>query len=227
MKSFNTGMRIGKIGRRASVFPFGDVLERHPCGENDVAIVDVGGGRGQALETIREDCPTIKGRMILQDLPNVIEDALTKGMPPFIEIIPGSFFEKQSVKGKTELPGKHLCNEDSTLIQSLGARIYHFRRIFHCWNTEKSREILENTKEAMDDLSRVVIADMVLPDIGCPQDLAMQDLNMMSLGGMERSVSDWRQLLESAGLVLRKIWQNDEGPKHAIVEAVLPSFRAA
>ena len=77
----------------------------------------------------------------------------------------------------------------------------------------------------MDDLSRVIIADMVLPDVDCPRDLAMQDLNMMSLGGMERSVSDWRLLLESAGLVLRKVWQNEEGPKHAIVEGVLPSFK--
>ena len=104
MKSFNTGMRIGKIGRRASVFPFGDILERHPCEDNDVVIVDVGGGRGQALETIREDWPTIKGRMILQDLPNVIEDAEAKGTPPFIETIPGSFFDRQSVKGKTQFP---------------------------------------------------------------------------------------------------------------------------
>lgn len=117
MKSFNTGMRIGKIGRRASVFPFGDILERDPCGDNDVAIVDVGGGRGQALETIREDWPTIKGRMVLQDLPNVIEDARTKGVPPFIETIPGSFFEGQSIKGKIRFPRSHLCTEDSILTQ--------------------------------------------------------------------------------------------------------------
>jgi hypothetical protein len=77
----------------------------------------------------------------------------------------------------------------------------------------------------MDELSRVLIADMVLPDAGCPRDLAMQDLNMMSLGGMERSTSEWRQLLDSAGLKLRKIWINEDGPKHAVVEAVLPGFK--
>lgn len=82
-----------------------------------------------------------------------------------------------------------------------------------------------NTKEAMNEYSRVLIADMVLPDINCPRDLAMQDLNMMSLGGMERSESDWRRLLESAGLSLRKVWLNEDGPKHAVVEAVLPGFK--
>ena len=105
-----------------------------------------------------------------------------------------------------------------------GARIYHFRRIFHCWTTEKCQQILSNTKDSMDELSRLVIADMVLPDVNCPRDLALKDLNMMGLGGMERSASEWHALLESAGLVLRKIWINEDGPEHALVEAVLPDF---
>lgn len=79
----------------------------------------------------------------------------------------------------------------------------------------------------MDDYSRILIADMVLPDTGCPRDLAMQDLNMMSLGGMERSESAWRNLLEKVGLVMRKVWMNEDGPKHAIIEAVLPQFKGS
>jgi hypothetical protein len=77
----------------------------------------------------------------------------------------------------------------------------------------------------MNQFSRVIIADMVLPDPDCPRDLAMQDLNMMSLGGIERSASEWQQLLESAGLVLEKVWLNGNGPKHATIEAVLPGFK--
>jgi O-methyltransferase domain len=94
------------------------------------------------------------------------------------------------------------------LTDQAGARIYHFRRVFHIWGQEKARELLENTKKAMDEFSRILIADMVLPDIGCPWNLAMQDLNMMSLGGMERSESEWKTLLDSTGLVLQKIWIN-------------------
>lgn len=66
---------------------------------------------------------------------------------------------------------------------------------------------------------------VVLPDPDCPRDLAMQDLDMMSLGGIEWSASEWQQLLESAGLVLGKMWINEEGPKHATIEAVLPGFK--
>ena len=58
----------------------------------------------------------------------------------------------------------------------------------------------------MDDYSHIVIADMVLSDVGCLRDLAMQDLNMMSLGGMERSESEWKELIASAGLVLTRLF---------------------
>lgn len=112
------------------------------------------------------------------------------------------------------------------LTKLLGGRIYHFRRVFHIWGSqEKARELLENTKKSMDEFSRVVIADMVLADVGCERDLAMQDLNMMSLGGIERSETEWKELIDSAGLVLQKIWINQEGPKHAVIEAVLPGFK--
>lgn len=100
MKSFNTGMRIGKIGRRISAFPFGRALELNPCGEGGIAIVDVGGGRGQSLEAIREDWPQIEGRWILQDLPDVVADAVQNGLPSWIEPQPGTFFDKQVAKGE-------------------------------------------------------------------------------------------------------------------------------
>lgn len=99
MSSFNTGMRVGKIGRLASAFPFGEALALNPCGKDEVAIVDVGGGRGQSLESIREDWPGVSGRWVLQDLPGVIGDAKAKGVPEYIEAMPLSFFEEQPVKG--------------------------------------------------------------------------------------------------------------------------------
>ncbi|KAK9784077.1 putative O-methyltransferase [Seiridium cardinale] len=204
LKSWNSGMRTGKIGHRTSAFPFDRALQLDPCGQGGIAIVDVGGGRGQALEGIHQDYPDLVGRLVLQDLPEVIEDAKANGLPDYIETTPGTFFDPLAAKG---------------------ARIYHFRRVFHIWTQKKALELLENTKNAMDDYSRVLIADMVLADVDCERDLAMQDLNMMSLGGMERSESEWTSLIESAGLVLRKVWQNDQGPKHAVVEATLPTFK--
>lgn len=68
---------------------------------------------------------------------------------------------------------------------------------------------------------------MALPDVEAPRDMALQDINMMSFGGIERNRSQWRELIESAGLVLRKCWSGKDGAKHAVVEAVLPGFKGA
>lgn len=94
IKSWNAGMRLGRIGHRTSAFPFQKALELDPpAGNGGIAVVDVGGGRGQALEGIRQDYPDIKGRMILLDLPGVITDAKNNGLPQYIETAPGSFFD--------------------------------------------------------------------------------------------------------------------------------------
>ena len=76
----------------------------------------------------------------------------------------------------------------------------------------------------MNARSRVVIADMALPDVGAPRDMALQDLNMTSFGGMERTESQWHELVSASGLVLQRIWKGKGGPKHAVIEAVLPTF---
>ena len=104
MQLFSSGMRsqitIGG-GKRSGVFPFGDVLAWPPCKDDDVAIVDVGGGRGQALEAIKQDYPEIKGRLVLQDLADVVEDAKSHGLSESIETCVGSFFEPYEIQGKS------------------------------------------------------------------------------------------------------------------------------
>ena len=103
MQLFNSGMRsqttVGN-GRLSGAYPFGEELNKKPIHDNEVLIVDVGGGRGQSLEAIKQDYPHIKGRLILQDLPDVIDDAKLNGLPPFIETDVASFFEPQHIQGK-------------------------------------------------------------------------------------------------------------------------------
>lgn len=103
---------------------------------------------------------------------------------------------------------------------STGAYAYHFRRIFHDWSDEKSVEILRNTTPAMERHSRILIADNVVPEVNAPRALALQDLNMMSFSGLERTEKQWAKLLDDAGLQLVKVWQT-ENEKHAMVEARL------
>ena len=63
-------------------------------------ILDVGGGRGHDLEAFRERFPTTTNRLILQDLPNVIQgnDALDG-----IQQMEYDLFNPQPVHGKSEL----------------------------------------------------------------------------------------------------------------------------
>lgn len=107
----------------------------------------------------------------------------------------------------------------------LGAHIYYFRRILHDWDQHNAHQILTNTRSAMTVHSRILIAEMVLPIMQAPRAMALQDLNMMSFGGMERTESQWAELIASSDLRLRKIWRGEGGPKHSVIEAVLPEFR--
>ena len=94
--------------------------------------------------------------------------------------------------------------------------------ILHNWADEEAKKILVNTACAMlKELSRLFINEIVLPDIGCPVFPAVMDLHMMSVHtGVERTESQWRELLDSAGLTVRKVWPAP-GAGEAIIEAVL------
>lgn len=72
----------------------------------------------------------------------------------------------------------------------------------------------------MTSRSRVLIADAVVPNMGAPRHLALQDINMMSLGGMERTRVQWKHLLDNAGFKIKRIWAGD-GNLYSIIEAVL------
>lgn len=65
--------------------------------ENDkILFVDVGGGRGESLRTFRKTHPQLNGRIIIEDLPKVIEgQEVAKG----VEAIVHDFFSPQPVKG--------------------------------------------------------------------------------------------------------------------------------
>lgn len=98
-------------------------------GGSDVFLVDVGGGRGHDLDQLlavhkREDLP---GRVVLQDLPPVIDSIEDKAAKAF-EATAHDFF--------TPEPVRH-------------ARAYHLHSILHDWNDEDSLRILENLKPAL------------------------------------------------------------------------------
>lgn len=101
-----------------------------------------------------------------------------------------------------------------------GAIIYHFRRIFHDWSDDMSRAILQNTIQAMSSRSHILITDTVVPEIGAPRHVALQDISMMSFGGMERTKLQWVDLLTEVGLSIKQFWTSD-GNLQNVIDAVL------
>lgn len=101
LMAFNTSMStMGAIGASvaANTYPFGDLSE-----EGKTVLVDVGGGRGQALQEIRKVYPEMQGRMVLQDLKHVLDGGTLIGEgEQEVELCPYNFLEEvQPVKGKS------------------------------------------------------------------------------------------------------------------------------
>lgn len=166
--------------------------------KDTVFLVDIGGNQGHDLSKFRREYGHLPGRMVLQDLPSVVEGV--DGESAGVEVMGYNFMDPQPVKG---------------------ARAYYFRSIFHDWDDQISRRILRNTVSAMaPDYSRILIVDFVLPDTDTPLMQASLDIQMMSIGaGVERSERQWRDLLHSAGLEVTGIW-NQSPAMESVIEAV-------
>ncbi|KAH8820715.1 o-methyltransferase-like protein [Xylogone sp. PMI_703] len=161
-------------------------------------IVDIGGGRGQALVAIQKEAPAGFGaKMILQDRPDVIS-SLAPGDIPNIEALPYDFFTPQPVKN---------------------AHVYLLRRILHDFYEPVCIQILKNVASAMGPTSRLIIADMILPDkteIGGDMTIYWMDFSMMMLNGKEKTEGEFREILGAAGLEIVKIWRYSFGTQAQI-----------
>ncbi|KAI0009686.1 putative sterigmatocystin 8-O-methyltransferase precursor [Xylariaceae sp. FL0662B] len=185
------------------VIDFREELARGTLTESTPLFVDVGGAKGHQCIALRQRFPELPGRIILEDLPDVIEQVKSDPLPGFedIEVQPHDFFTPQPVKG---------------------ARAYYLRNILHDWPDHKCKEILNNLKIAMTRDSVVLIDEIVLPDRGAPWRAAQLDLVMSAVfAGKERSQSEWRALLQDVGLKISKIWKYTEECEDCVVVAVL------
>lgn len=107
------------------------------------ALVDLGGGVGQTLQDFSKAVPEYTGRLVLQELGEVIGIATAMGVDKDkrIELQVYDFFTPQPIKG---------------------ARVYFMRSVLHDWPDEQCRKILANVKDAMDPgYSKILISDCV------------------------------------------------------------------
>ena len=94
--------------------------------------------------------------------------------------------------------------------------------ILHDWPDHKCSEILRNIVAAMKPgYSRLLLNEVVVPNVGAPLPAAMLDIAML-IGpcGMERTDSHWRELLSSVGLEVVHIATAKIAPE-SVIEAVL------
>ena len=69
--------------------------------------------------------------------------------------------------------------------------------------------------------SKILLNEIIVPEVGASDFITACDLVMMGLGGgMERTKSHWARLLEAAGLRMEQVWTLNEDTE-SVIEAVL------
>ncbi|CRG87037.1 Demethylsterigmatocystin 6-O-methyltransferase [Talaromyces islandicus] len=154
--AFNTVMtssfrRPGK--KWVDFFPVEEKL--HVQDRSHVLLVDVGGGHGSDLLSFREKFPHLSGKLVLQDLPHVIE---TANIPSSIEGQGYDFFDEQPVKG---------------------AKAYYLRTVLHDWPDAQVVQILARLRDAMDSSSILLIEEKAMPETDLPLMAAVGDMTRM------------------------------------------------
>ena len=162
-------------------------------------LADIAGGHGYLLAQVLKINPEMKG--VLFDMPPVINGAKAlleeEGVTERVEKVSGDFF--------SAVPE--------------GADAYMMKHIIHDWDDERAIRILQNIRQAMMDDSKVLIIETVVPEGNEPHYSKLLDLEMLaSPGGIERTATEYRELLAAAGLRLTRIIPTKS--PFSIVEAV-------
>lgn len=123
-----------------------------------VLFVDIGGSKGPQSRALRKRYPDLAGRVILQDRPEVIEQAKTELAAMKIEGEVYNMFTPQPIKV---------------------ARAYYLRNNFHAWDDATCVKILLNVKAGLTHDSVILIDELVLPERNCTMQGAELDLEIM------------------------------------------------
>jgi len=148
-------------------------------------VLDVGGGNGSTLQRLLDAHPKLRGQLF--DLPQVVDGARSllaeSGLGERVELLAGDFFQ--------DVPGKADC--------------VMMRHVLHDWDDEKAAAILRHSRAALEDGGSLLIVEKMIAPGNDPSFAKLLDLNMMAIGGKERDESQYRDLLEGAGLRLHAV----------------------
>jgi len=161
----------------ASAYPFSKIG----------TLVDIGGGYGSLLATILRANPKLHG--VLFDQASVIARAqqdhhlTAAGISERCTLKSGNFFE--------EVPA--------------GGDAYIMKYILHDWNDEQSVNILRNCRAAMNPKGRVLVVDNVIPPGNNPAWGKLLDIQMLIIGGRERTKKEFAAMFAEAGLKMSRV----------------------
>jgi hypothetical protein len=149
-------------------------------------LCDIGGGYGHLLGTILDANPALSG--ILFDAPAVIEQARSSPAKEVLrsrcQFVSGDFFDA--------VPA--------------GASTYIMKWVLHDWEDNRSRIILSNVRKVIPSSGRLLIADSVVPTgNGFDPSKLMDIIMLVGLSGLERTESQFRDLLAQAGFRLIRV----------------------
>lgn len=198
-------------------YPVDENLVKGAKTEDDaVFLVDVGGGKGHDLQEFCRKHPKLPGKLILQDLKDVIQEAEASGLDGKIIPMEHDFFTVQPVMGVFA----HII--EIHLLTSSGARAYYMHSCLHDWPDSKAHEMLTSLKAGMiKGYSKLLINENVIPDVGAHWLSTALDMVMMAnFSASERTEQNWRALLEPAGFKIVKIWTYEPGTE-SLIEAEL------
>lgn len=146
---------------------------------------DVGGASGTLLHSLMAANPHLHG--IVVDLPEVVGSAESAahelGLSNRSSAVPSNFFEY--------VPA---------------ADLYLLKHILHDWNDDEAVSILKRCRESIRPGGKIVVIEILVGEVSEPALGPLMDLNMMVLlTGRERTLDEYRRLIEKAGFRLSKV----------------------
>jgi len=138
-------------------------------------VVDVGGGTGALLAEILRARPEVRGTLV--DFPRTVARS-------------GEIFQAAGVADRVTVVGQSFFDP-----LPAGADLYLLKKVLNNWPDREALAILNRCAEAARPAGRVVVLSSVSPD-DAPRQLVME---MVLLGGKQRTVSEFRELARAAG----------------------------
>jgi hypothetical protein len=140
--------------------------------------VDVGGASGALIHALMKQNAALRGAVL--DLPENSAEAAKAaevlGLQERLSIIGGDFFAK--------VPA---------------ADLYLLKHVLHDWKDDECVSILRNCRGAIKPSGRMVLIEIVLPDVDPPPYATQVDLTMLAvLGSRERTLEEYKILLATA-----------------------------